>query len=78
MSHIKCLNGPAKGFEADIESPMKVGDVVFIPMSVRIEVDGGRFVDGQKYEDYAVSGFIGENYLLTLAKLEPEPANDDQ
>ena len=71
MSHIKCLNGPAKGFETDIESPLQMGDVVSIP------VDSLEHSNGKKYEHYQVSGFIGNKYLLCLmAKVESTPAND--
>lgn len=71
MSHIKCLNGPAKGLETDIESSLQIGDVVSIP------VDSLEHSNGQKYEHYQVSGFIGNKYLLCLAKVEStEPAND--
>lgn len=52
MSHIKCLSGPCKGFEADVTDALKVGDVLSIPH------------DG-KYVHYAVSGFLGDNYLLS-------------
>lgn len=57
MSHIKCLSVPAKGFEADVAEELKVVDVVSIPVD-------------EKYEHYTVSGFIGNNYLLTPAKFD--------
>lgn len=71
MSHIKCLNGDAKGFEADVGDVLKVGDTVSIP------IDDEKAFTGQRYVHYRVSGLINDNYLLCVAKLDPpEAANE--
>jgi hypothetical protein len=68
MTRIKCLNGPAKGLETEVESALAIGDLVSIPVA-----DSG-YANGQKYEHYSAVGFIGDRWLLCLAKLDSVPA----
>jgi len=65
VSHIKCLSGPCKGFEDDIPDALKVGDVLSIPHV-------------GKYVHYVVSGFLGDNYLLSPREVTAlDVASDD-
>lgn len=71
MSYIKCMNGQAKGFEANIDGELKIGDTVSIP------VDSLCHSNGQKYVHYSIKGFVGEKYLLFEANMESETASNE-
>ena len=69
MTHIKCLNGPEKGFETNIDQTLTMGDLVSIPVEVG---------DHQEYVHYKAAGYINDKWLLCHANPElAKAANDD-